>query len=301
MLSRVACRRDASTHVRPRLGRKGLLLFSATPRLPSQVARPTSTINPSSASPRELTRGPPFIASRNLATTADPTGIDQESFSNPFTDSPYTVGSSGSDFHQWKASSLFPQSSDSLDPTSLVIVRDNLETKPKVVRRQQGIGGGEDEMLANLDMSLRVGRFDRAATLITRLGQFYPVGSPAYLSIHNRLLEAMVLHMIVTRQHQMIPSLQRWFEFDMPNEGVHPDAATLAIMVKMCLRMMHGPRRDRAVRKYWELAKKQDAEEDLLCHSMLGELELGELSEVRCSHQFVLITKGGWGRARGKS
>lgn len=154
------------------------------------------------------------------------------------------------------------------------------------------MGGGEEEMMANFDMSLRVGRFDRAATLVVRLGKLFPPGSSEYLAIHNRLLKEMVLHMILTRQRQMIPSLQRWLDFDMPNEGVTPDATTLAIMVKMSLRMMHGPSRDRAVRKYWELAKKQDAEEDLLCDSILGEIELGELSEVRCNPFHRGVSRG---------
>lgn len=155
-----------------------------------------------------------------------------------------------------------------------------LQTKPKVVRKSKGIGGDEEEMMANLDVSLKVGRFDRAASLINRLGQFHPIGSPEYLAIHNRFLEAMVSHMIVTRQHTMVPSLQRWFEFDMPNGGVQPDANTLAIMLRMALRMVHGPRRDREVRKYWDLVKQKGVEEEVLVHRSLGELELRELSEV---------------------
>lgn len=135
-------------------------------------------------------------------------------------------------------------------------------------------------MMANMDISLKVGRFDRAASLINRLGQFHAIGSPEYLAIHNRFLEAMVLHMIVTRQHQMVPSLQRWFDVDMPSGGVKPDDTTFAIMLKMCLRMLDGPKRDREVRRYWELIKTEDMEEDVLVNPILGELELGELSEV---------------------
>lgn len=277
MLSRVACRRDA-TRAQSRLGRKGLLLVSATRRRHSKIALSTK-LSAAPASPQEWPHGPRFTYSRNLATTADPTNVDQDSFSNPFTESPYAVTSSRQ--YNIRPSTL-PGSSDRFDPLSVIIIQEHPETKPKVAANLQpgGLGRNEEEMMANLDMALRVGRFDRAAILISRIGQFYPTGSPEYLVIHNRLLEAMVLHMIGTRQHQMIPSLQRWFDFDMPNEGVHPDASTCAIMIKMALRMMHGPKRDRAVRRYWGLAKDQDGEGDVLSHSILGELELGELSEV---------------------
>ena len=134
--------------------------------------------------------------------------------------------------------------------------------------------------MANLDISLTVGRFDRAASLINRLGRFHPIGSPEYLALHNRLLEAVVSHMTMTRQHDLVSSLERWFNFDMPNGGVQPDFNTLAIMLRMTLRMVHGPRKDREVRKYWDLVKQQGVEEEVLVHRSLGELELRELSEV---------------------
>lgn len=191
---------------------------------------------------------------------------------------------------QWASYPLFK--SDPFDPSSLVIMPEFLQTKPKVVRKSKGIGGDEEEMMANLDVSLKVGRFDRAASLINRLGQFHPIGSPEYLAIHNRFLEAMVSHMIVTRQHTMVPSLQRWFEFDMPNGGVQPDANTLAIMLRMALRMVHGPRRDREVRKYWDLVKQKGVEEEVLVHRSLGELELRELSEI-CSTDFQRVSTDG--------
>lgn len=135
-------------------------------------------------------------------------------------------------------------------------------------------------MMANLDMSLKVGRFDRAATLISRMGNNYPVGSPEFLALHNRYLEEMVTNMIVTRQHNMVLPMQRWFELDMPNGKVQPDAKTYAIMIRMALRMLHGSKRDRSVRRYWEFAKRDSVEDQVLAVPILSELELGELSEV---------------------
>ncbi|THC98530.1 hypothetical protein EYZ11_001960 [Aspergillus tanneri] len=176
--------------------------------------------------------------------------------------------------------SLFPAIARDFDPSSLIIVEDLLQTKPKVLRRVKGIGGDEDELLANLNISLKVGRLDRAAAIVSRLGEHYPVGSPEYLAIHNRYLEEMVSHMVVTRQHNMVLPLQRWFEVDMPSGGVQPNATTYAVMIRMALRMLHGAKRDRTVRRYWDLAKKIGVEEEVLAVPVLSELELGELSEV---------------------
>jgi len=181
---------------------------------------------------------------------------------------------------QWGSGSFADPDPD-FDTSSLIIIDSLLMTKPKVLRKLKGIGGDVDEMMANLDISLKVGRFDRAAALIQRLGKFYPFGSPEYLDLHNRYLQAMVSHMIMTRQDSMVQPLQRWFEIDMPQGGVKPDATTYAIMIRMALRMLHGSKRDRTVRRYWEKAKQAEIEEEVLALPILSELELGELSEVR--------------------
>lgn len=169
---------------------------------------------------------------------------------------------------------------DSFDTSSLIVLNEIPQTQPKILRKIRGIGGDEDEMMANFDMSLRVGRFDRAAALISRLKAYYPVDSPEFLSLHNQYLKAMVSHMIVTRQSEMVLPLQKWFEVDMPAGGVKPDATTFAVMIRMSLRMLHGSKRERSVRRYWGLAKKADLHEDLLASEVLTDLDLGELSKV---------------------
>ena len=170
---------------------------------------------------------------------------------------------------------------DPFDPSSLIILNETPQSQPKVFRKIRGIGGDEEEMMANFDMSLKVGRFDRAAALINRLGTFYAVDSPEYRALHNRYLKEMVSHMIITRQHDMVPPLQKWFEVDMPAGGVKPDATTYAAMIRMALRLLHGSKRDRSVRRYWELAKRADLHEELLAVEVLSDLDLGELSKVR--------------------
>jgi DNA-directed RNA polymerase len=176
---------------------------------------------------------------------------------------------------------------DPFDTSSLIVLNETPQTQPKILRKIRGIGGDEDEMMANFDMSLRVGRFDRAAALISRLKAYYPVDSAEFLALHNQYLKAMVSHMIITRQDDMVLPLQKWFEVDMPAGGVRPDATTFAVMVRMSLRMLHGSKRDRSVRRYWGLAKQADLHEDLLASEVLTDLDLGELSKVGITHGFI--------------
>lgn len=179
-----------------------------------------------------------------------------------------------------------------IDTSSLVIIDQIPQTEAKIYRKIRGMGGDEDEMLANFDMSLKVGRFDRASALITRLTSYHPMGSPENIALHNRYMKEMVSYMITTRQHDMVLPLQKWFESDMPAAGVTPDANTYAIMIRMALRMLEGPKRDRSVRRYWNFAKQVDLHEDLLAVEILTDLDLGELSRV-CSYLFFMMLFAG--------
>ncbi|EEP75502.1 predicted protein [Uncinocarpus reesii 1704] len=138
-------------------------------------------------------------------------------------------------------------------------------------------------MLANLDVSLTVGMFDRAALLIRRLSAVFSPGSPELLELHNRYIRMMVSHMIVNRRPSMVWAAQKWFEVQMLQiSKMQPDATTYALMLRMTLRMLLGPRRDRTVRRYWDMAKEAQVEEDVLGLPILSETDLGLLSEI-CS------------------
>ena len=231
-------------------------------------------------------REPYLRTSRNFATAAEPTALERPAY----------MSLDDASLSSMDPPKMFDPSRDhnlllpSMGTSSLLILNETPQTQPKVLRRVRGIGGDEEEMMVNFDMALRVARFDRAAALITRLGSLYPVSSPEYLSLHNRYLDAMVSHMIITRQPGMVRPLQKWFEVDMPAGGVNPDATTFAIMIRMALRMLHGTKRDRAVRRYWHLAKMNALHEEMLAVEVLSDLELGELSKVRIKIHSIHLT-----------
>ncbi|KAJ9198588.1 hypothetical protein DTO164E3_5059 [Paecilomyces variotii] len=263
-------------------------LCPAVLRLQSQSSASASLATSSSTTTKERSRRPSFQSRRSLATAADPSTVEQSRY-NPFESSQYSVGGSSEGSNHWVPPAFVAPGE--FDASSIVIVEDLLQTQPRVLRKIKGIGGDAEEMMANLDVSLKIGRFDRASALIHRLGQFFPSGSPEYLDIHNRYLQSVVSHMIFTRQNDMVLPVQRWFEVDMPKGGVTPDATTYASMIRMALRMLHGPKRDRTVRRYWEMAKNAEIEEEVLAVPVLSELELGELSEI-CSSDLQRVAIG---------
>lgn len=284
MLSRIARQKNGAFLLR-RSNRPSNRPSLATLRLHSHSSRPTPIAHTLTGDQHDRPRQPSFQPNRNLATTTDQAAVDQGSYA-PFEESPYSVGSEHRPSDKW--ASLLPGINNEFDTSSLIIMDDYLHTKPKQIRRNvTGMGGSVEDMMANFDVCLKVGHFDRASSFVSRLAVHFPLGSPDYLAVHNRYMEAMVRHMISTREHEMVAALQKWFEVEMRKAKVQPDATTYAIMLKMALRMLDGSHRHRTVWRYWELAKSKEVEEELLAVPVLSELELGELSEVGFSIRWL--------------
>lgn len=271
MLSRVARQKNAIFHLR-KANTYRALGTPSTLRLHSSSGRSISVGNSPNTTAEK--RRPSFQSHRNLATAADPSVLNHVSYMSIEDTLPQSL-----DHSKAQETSFNPH--EPFDFSSLIVVNEVPQTHLKTFRKIRGIGGDTEEMMANFDMSLRVGRFDRAAALISRLSSVHAPDSPEFLALHNRYLKEMVAHMIMSRQNDMIWPVQKWFEVDMPAGGVQPDATTFAAMIRMALRMLHGSKRDRTVRRYWELAKKVDLHEELLAVEVLTDLDLGELSEVR--------------------
>ncbi|KAJ5098224.1 hypothetical protein N7532_005225 [Penicillium argentinense] len=259
MLSRVARQKNALFHLRKAHAHQALGA-SSIPRLHSTSTRLNPAAIPKTHSNPERRRRPSLQSLRSLATATDPPTFEHNSFMS--------------------LNETSVERMSAIDTSSLIIINQTPQTQPKIFRKVRGIGGDLSEMLANFDMSLKVGRFDRASVLLNRLETYYTANSSEYRSLHNRYLKEMVAYMIATREEEMIMPLQKWFETDMPAADVKPDATTFAIMIRMALRMLDGSKRERTVRRYWNFAKQAGLHEDLLAVEVLTDLDLGELSRI---------------------
>ncbi|KAL3467260.1 hypothetical protein BJX64DRAFT_248278 [Aspergillus heterothallicus] len=278
MLSQIVRQRSATSQARL-LKRRSLLQSSTKLRHHYQSSRLSSLQSPAnSVSQESRSRRSSFQSNRNLATAVEPQlAVGEYRFID---NDQYTHGSDA--YEKWSLESRRPRSFEPDTSSSLVIVDEFTHTTARIMRKRKGIGGDEPEMLANFQLSLKVHQFERASKILNRLKDYYPVNSENYLSMHNRLLEAMVNHTIDGGKLDTVLQIQRWFEVDMPHGGVTPDATTYAIMIRMALRLLKKSQRDRAVRRYWDMAKKANVEEEVLAVPILLEHELGLLSEI-CS------------------
>ena len=274
MLARAARRRNALRYIQQSSEQLSLpWLCPALLRAPS-AARPSyaraTTRTSATSVPRHPMRRKSFDARRHLATAT----ATQE----------YAPYDNYVPFDKPHASNASRSRSDlaDFDPSSPIIINEQMTSRPLLHHRVvRGNGGTLNEMLATLDACLRAGKVDRAQAIVHRLaGSLYAYGSPELLGLHNNLIRGIVSDVIRTRSEKTYGMLQRWFEVDMKSHQIVPDETSYALLLKAALNVPYGSKRDRTIRRYWDMVKKEGMENEVLNLPVLSDLELGKLSEV---------------------
>ena len=146
------------------------------------------------------------------------------------------------------------------------------------------IHGDAHDIEVTLEACLQLHRWSRAFALLRQLELVYKYNSYSpemLLESYNRTLEAMVMDLITNRSKTNIDRINRWIEVDMRRAGVEPDAHTYALKLKVALATMSsGSKRDRTVRRYWELAKQRHTGGEVVGRAILTDSDLGKLSQI---------------------
>ncbi|KAK4544467.1 hypothetical protein LTR36_004358 [Oleoguttula mirabilis] len=211
------------------------------------------------------------VHARHLATAADQYAT---SHAAPFPPPGYSIGYRNNadknvpwDFARKSQASQDAQPSFSTlrpyeDP---IILNTTLQNPEQLIKVQHGVHGTTMELLQHLHTSLRVGRFNRAEAIIQRLAEASPPTSPEVLHAHTAYL-AEHLRMLAShgkdseQAQETMKAMQRWFEVEVRNKGVQPDARILVIMIRAAIRSLDGKQRDRSIRRYADGAESIGAE-----------------------------------------
>lgn len=143
------------------------------------------------------------------------------------------------------------------------------------------IGGNKFELQATYDACLQVGQFSRARALAHRLGELYLPNSPILVAIFNQYLRRVTSDLTLGQRTDVVESVEGWIENDMKKAGVRADSTTYALMIKAALHSLSGSKRDRTVRRYWNIVKELELESEVAgLHNILTDYDLGTISEV---------------------
>lgn len=137
-----------------------------------------------------------------------------------------------------------------------IIIKDSLSTHPKKFRASKdAISGDTNEIHQTLHACLQVGRLERAAALVRRLNQIYKANEEGLLTAHNEYVGELTHRIVKNKDQPLLQHLQRWFQADLRDVGVEPDAVTYSMMIRASLQASDA-RKDRTVRGYVNLARE---------------------------------------------
>ncbi|KAM0716156.1 hypothetical protein Q7P37_008670 [Cladosporium fusiforme] len=197
---------------------------------------------------------------RQLATAADQLPARQEHEYQPQGTSTDAFRKAAQDASiPWDFSKISDQGLAKLRPFSDPIVINNTTQTPQpVIKVTSGVVGTTMDLLQHLYTTLRVGRMSRAENIIQRLAEQSDSDSPELLHAHTAYLAELLRHLAAAGSAER-PSfqlkMQKWFEVEVISKHVQPDDKLLVVMVRAAIRGLAGSRRDRAIRRYVEMAK----------------------------------------------
>ena len=140
------------------------------------------------------------------------------------------------------------------DPnTSPLIIKDTLTVHPKNFRTKDSMTGDLNELHQNLQACLQVGRLERAAALLRRLNEIYNPDAAGLLAAHSEYVRELTNKIVQTNDQQLLKGLQRWFEVDLKQIGVIPDAEIYAQMIR-ATSQLPGASKERTMRRYQNMA-----------------------------------------------
>ncbi|KAK6438275.1 DNA-directed RNA polymerase [Oleoguttula sp. CCFEE 5521] len=163
----------------------------------------------------------------------------------------------------WDASSVKASPPlSSLRPVGLPVLIDTstMEEEP-TIRVQSGIVGTTQDLVQHLHTSLRVGRMDRAENIVKRLAEMNGSASPEVVHAHAVFLEGMLGELLgLSRGSKdevaLAGKMAHWFEVEMYGKGVTLESEMLVTMIRSSLRVQSASSRDRAVRRFVEMARQ---------------------------------------------
>ncbi|KAI9836646.1 MAG: hypothetical protein M1819_001280 [Sarea resinae] len=272
MLVRAARRKvqyDAFRHLRPSADQLYLpWLCPAQLRYQSQARAPATELRRDKAIRRPSMGG---SSRRSLATAAAEREPYQEYV--PFEGLAAVQGPPSSQPQSWYGPRSITEI-QAFDPSNPLIVQQSSEESTRRFQTSDGFGGELGEMHVTLEACLKIGRLERAAALVRRLNKIYALDAPQLVDAHNLYLRSVVGLAITARDPEALKSAQKWFEVEIRGGGIEPDATTYALMVKGALRVLQGPKMERTVRRYMDMASRAERDVEVLNLPILADAEL---------------------------
>ncbi|KAJ9138459.1 DNA-directed RNA polymerase [Pleurostoma richardsiae] len=191
-------------------------------------------------------------------------------------------GLPGSAHHAYSNPHAVPKFYDlrPFDPSSPLVIPEPAEQLARQRINPNGVPGDIEEMVPVFNACLQVGKLERAALILKRLGRMNILAPMELITMHNRYLEAAVNDILSNPSPEKAEELHKWYELNIRSEHLPQTAATVAYMLKASIISTHGSRLERLVTRYMGMAPGDAGLEVLYMTDILTDQDRATITDI---------------------
>ena len=145
---------------------------------------------------------------------------------------------------------------------------------------RDGIPGDPEDLISVFDACVRVGKIDRAAMVLKRLGTFGVLTDEERIILHNQYLRATLHQLRVSPDPKRAENLHKWYELQIRNKRLSHTAETIACMLKASLISERSARLHRLVTRYMGMAPGEAGLRVLSMSDVLSDQDLAVITQI---------------------
>jgi len=173
------------------------------------------------------------------------------------------------------------------DPSSPLVVQEPPATIPRTRINRMGITGDVEEMYPVFQACLQVGKLDRAALVLERLGRTEGILPEQMIGFHNQYLRASLQQLRSHPDSKQAEELHKWYELRIRSEGLPQTSETVACMLKASILSEHGPRLDRLITRYMGMVPGEAGLHVLSMAEILSDQDLAIITDICPTYNLV--------------
>jgi DNA-directed RNA polymerase, mitochondrial len=166
------------------------------------------------------------------------------------------------------------------DPSAPLMIEEARDPLPRSRINPSGVPGDVEEMLPVFSACLQIGKLERAALILKRMGSMGALPGEELILLHNQYLVASLEQMRLIPDRAQAEGLHKWYELNIRSQGLPQTAETVACMLKASLLSEHGPRLDRLVLRYMGMAPGEAGLHVLSMADVLNDQDLGVITSI---------------------
>ncbi|KAL6796764.1 hypothetical protein J3E68DRAFT_401769 [Trichoderma sp. SZMC 28012] len=173
------------------------------------------------------------------------------------------------------------------NPASPLTIPEPGPARPQTKMNTYGIPGEPEDMLMVFDACIKVGKLERAALVLKRLGTAGTTSDEERIILNNRYLRASLSQMRTKPDRKQAEQLHQWYELQIRSKNLPHTAETIACMLKASLLSERGARLDRLVKRYMGMAPDEAGLRVLSMDEILSDQDLAVITEICPTYNFA--------------